>query len=585
MKSSSPVISDIRLLRHPAIKPGTSLAGYCWVLDEANAPFGAASLAAALGLHIDALTSAPDAPSILAAASGQSEQVIRHASLCSSAPVLPGTSKSFALCGHAVDGDQLVVGATRLCGKCLTDGIPHLAEFELKAMTCCRRHGVWLSDRCYKCLTPFEHGRTSQRYCSCGAFLPAMPLHHAPSAVVAISNWALSNVPSLRGHSLDSEDLPPVTRLDAALAVTAKLGSSLGVAEPSVWRDPTASGQLCQIRDEIIASAFCLTNWPRNVSKLIEHRIARQGQYGRVWTAIDSMRQLAFEVPYGEDLKFLQEVASRCVRNAGRWHAPSPHSAVKFGAAASQDHEVLEAADVRDLLRINSHELDQIVQAGILSTVSHPRKSALRSYLIRKSDVDSLLSSLSPRSTFELAGHSKTVQAIAFKSARNVVNILGPTLPTLLNSIADQKTFAVRQDPRQRGLSAIAVDYDRLTEYLLSTEQLRSGVPLKEVHPILQISKGMAQDIARLGMFGELRDGIVKCDALREFLRMYVFPGRVSVALGVPKSALVRAFAEHSVSTIQLHSEINLKLFIRKDVDPLVREFRLATSKPARIRI
>lgn len=551
-----------RLLGRPALVAGTSLAGYLWVLDQANLEFGGARLAEALHLDIDRLTMSAAAAEILGRATGRPAGDVRDATLATVAGGLLGQTQTF-FCGRLINPRHLLADGMRVCPACLAEGRPHQAEWDLFAVVCCRRHGIWLIDRCPGCRQPLRQSRSRHSFCDCGQPLAKMPAAPAPRVVVEAVWWGLVELPF--DDEVIPDGWPPPLPPEAALTLLENLGGCFPDKSRLPREDPAASPGLRATRERIADSAERLSNWPIALAEAIERQAVRESRHGDFVSAVGSAFSLFHESGAAEHFGQFQAVVETAIHrlSQGRLHAWRPlPSALE---TAAREGALLEARDARFMLKLDPTALNQLVGAGLIKVLPHPREHPVRPYLVPKSELDALLN----RMAADRADRSRrALQAIAFKGAQIVLAAVGGSLTDLVNILLTRKVHPVGRDPDQRGLAAWTVDFDDLLAYVLDPTRWTRAMTCADLQSVLQLPRPAVMALLAAVTAGGPADR-VDAQRLREFVREHVFPARVALALGVSPTSIAAALRERGAQAVHLGGSL-LTLYRRCDVADLL---------------
>jgi hypothetical protein len=194
--------------------------------------------------------------------------------LRSTVPIHSGYSVSFGV--HSLDYSHIAMRESRICPICVSEFGYGRAEWYLRVLPVCWRHGIYLTDGCpCKPEVPLKHCRKRYAQCDCGEFLGSRPVQRASDAARLLAEDIHALFHPLRHGNIERKlhgfkNLPMHTSLGDLLNMISILGSldtSSGLFLSN--RSKSLTVRLSYYIDNFERAANLLTNSIDHVASII----------------------------------------------------------------------------------------------------------------------------------------------------------------------------------------------------------------------------------------------------------------------------------------------------------------------------
>ena len=365
----------------------------------------------------------------------------------------------------------------RWCPLCLVDRPYQQGRWDLKLVTLCTHHRVWLRDRCPRCGAKQPWTASSLQHCSCGSDL-SMGFPEAAGLPVVELTKALQ------------EDLKPtandVTALPAAAILSQtqshRLVRTLGQFFPGV-NQPSRPGQIARLDDLDVArsivenTAHLLDEWPAQFFRLLEDIQKAAGPSNSLKRSFGGLYRLLYVELDDPAFQFLRDAFEEHLKT--NWWGVVCRRNSRLKASTLESRVRMTTKQAYQATGIWPSTLQHLVQLELLQAQDVPLPSGRKARTFRHVDITAAAEALEGAANLtRLARHAR----LAERRIRDLVEL------RVLNPIVS----------RSGGSSWLfsAADFKRMQ--IPTVECASAGTPLVTVGTLLKSARLKSSEGASL---------------------------------------------------------------------------------------
>lgn len=255
--------STERLVMRSVPRAGESLLGFLLRLSEANHCAGVAALVGLTNLPRTFQTRPCALRGLVSILGGTvSSGELEERSYWRAAP-----RSGIRFVGATVSTVDINLIHPKVCPNCLEESGIARQVWDLRVMTVCWRHGIYLVDQCSECGTRLGWRRKRLLHCDCGSLLTKQSADTAPAAAIA---FALElEMLLINGNSWVDPFPMPIRSLGSVCKAIWWFGAELAGlknAQPIAIAKP----RICVGAKVVSRGIYFLENWPRSIKELFK---------------------------------------------------------------------------------------------------------------------------------------------------------------------------------------------------------------------------------------------------------------------------------------------------------------------------